>query len=1006
MLAATLVFVYATLAHAFPTGPQVISGTAALSQSGNLLTINNSANAILNWQQFNITVGESVRFNQPTASSSVLNQVLGADPSSIYGQLSSNGRVWLVNPAGILVGPGARIDTAAFIASTLNLRNEDFLAGKLTFGGTQNAGSISNQGSITTPEGGSVYLIASNVSNAGLITTPKGETILAAGQSVKLIDTATPGVNVEVTGAIGNTTNLGIIIADAGRIGMVGVLVKNSGKLNASSVVNQGGRIFLKASNRIELANSSRISADGSMGGSIIAKVEEHGQLAGELVVRGEISAQGDGSKGSGGLIETSATKLDVNGVNIATRGGEWLLDPVDVTIQTSGATTVPNATGSVSPVSQGSSIDVATLTTALSNGNSVTIDTAGGSGGSGDITVAASIATTPSSDAALTLRAHNDIVLNSGVGISATGGNKLNVTLNSDSDANGLGGIVLNQGSSIASNGGNIVMGGGTNPSSTPAGTSFRLPTFPCGIGGYDCSAIWVAGNVTAGAGDITMNGRSNHGDGITFYSTSTLSSNGTVSINGITNFGVGATATGPAVLLNTTFGGVNFLGSGTRLSTQTGRVTITGTSDTSGNTYIRSEGVHIAQATLETTGSGTLTVNGTQTAGSGTYNAGIGVRSGAIVRSMGTSGGALTLTGSATNDWDIQVGENSKIISNGGDILLNTTGGRTVTGFALNSAAAINAGTNGNITLVTDSVTNFTGTTLELKGTLSGTGTLTIQPYTAGTSIDIGFNNGTPGFGGSGILKLTDTNFSSNFATGFSSITVGSVSAGPITVARTFVLNAVTNLVSGSAITTTTAKATTTTSSTTTTTATTTTVPTTTTTAATTTTTTVPTTTTTTAATTTTTVPATTTTTTVPTTTTTAATTTTTATVTTTTLAPSVNVCVAIPALPGCAEVVAAMAPAAKIAVTNEVIAVIATASKPSARETSFIPPHPPPPTITTSASGTSSNGDSAKAADSKPDDTKPGENASGEENEEDMKEEGAQKLDEKPPAKKPAR
>ena len=235
-------------ALALPVGAQVVNGTAGFNQAGNVLTVTNSNGAIINWQQFNISAGNGVRFNQPSASSSVLNRVLASDPSVILGSLTSNGRVWLVNPAGILVGQGARIDVAGFVASTLNISNADFLANRMRFEANPGAGNVINQGKITTPMGGSVYLIGSNVTNEGIISTPKGETILAAGNKVELIDSATPGVKVEITGAEGNATNLGEISAEAGRIGIAGVVVKNSGRLNASSVVEEGGRIFLRAS--------------------------------------------------------------------------------------------------------------------------------------------------------------------------------------------------------------------------------------------------------------------------------------------------------------------------------------------------------------------------------------------------------------------------------------------------------------------------------------------------------------------------------------------------------------------------------------------------------------------------------------------------------------------------------------------------------------------------------------------------------------------------------------
>ena len=71
-----------------------------------------------------------------------------------------------------MVGPGGRVDVAGFVASTLNIRNEDFLAGRNVFVNDNGAQNVINQGEIRTPAGGSVYLIGSNVSNEGIITTP------------------------------------------------------------------------------------------------------------------------------------------------------------------------------------------------------------------------------------------------------------------------------------------------------------------------------------------------------------------------------------------------------------------------------------------------------------------------------------------------------------------------------------------------------------------------------------------------------------------------------------------------------------------------------------------------------------------------------------------------------------------------------------------------------------------------------------------------------------------
>src|SRR5450830_189745 len=239
--------------NTLPTGGTVTYGNATFTQTGNTLTINQTTNqAITNFTTFSIGANAVVDINQPSAAAAFLARVTGTDPSLIYGLLKSNGTVALINQNGILIGPTGVVDVARFIASTINLSDSDFLAGRLTFSSTSGTvGDVENQGTIKTASGGSVYLIGSNVTNSGVIQSPNGEILLAAGQSVELVDTGTPGVTVNVTGAAGNVTNLGII--------------------TASSVVADGGRIFLRASQQLTATASSAISADGvANGGSVV----------------------------------------------------------------------------------------------------------------------------------------------------------------------------------------------------------------------------------------------------------------------------------------------------------------------------------------------------------------------------------------------------------------------------------------------------------------------------------------------------------------------------------------------------------------------------------------------------------------------------------------------------------------------------------------------------------------------------------------------------------------
>ena len=94
-----------------PSGGTVISGTAAIQNTSatQQLITQGSDKAIINWQGFSIGQGNSVQFVQPGSGSVVLNRVVGSDPSSIFGSLSANGRVFLINPQGIYFSPGASL---------------------------------------------------------------------------------------------------------------------------------------------------------------------------------------------------------------------------------------------------------------------------------------------------------------------------------------------------------------------------------------------------------------------------------------------------------------------------------------------------------------------------------------------------------------------------------------------------------------------------------------------------------------------------------------------------------------------------------------------------------------------------------------------------------------------------------------------------------------------------------------------------------------------------------
>jgi trimeric autotransporter adhesin len=308
-----------------PTGPQVVNGSAQFQGLGTSnLKVTNSSNAIINWQGFSIPGGSITQFAQQSASSAVLNRVVGADISQIQGQLLSNGRVFLINPAGIVIGAGAVIDTAGFVGSTLQMLDGDFLAGKLKFSGDAKSGAIINHGWIRAGSGGNVVLVAPSIENSGVIQTDGGQIVLAAGQKLTIGSLDYEGVQFEIQAPTDSALNIGKLLADGGAVGVFAGTLKHSGDIRANALTrDEAGRVVLKAQGDVTVAAGSTITADGKTGGAITFQ-----STNGTTLVSGNVTAQGSDGKGGDirvlgervGVIEQAL--LDVSG----TSGGGQIL--------------------------------------------------------------------------------------------------------------------------------------------------------------------------------------------------------------------------------------------------------------------------------------------------------------------------------------------------------------------------------------------------------------------------------------------------------------------------------------------------------------------------------------------------------------------------------------------------------------------------------------------------------------------------------------------------------
>lgn len=312
--------------RANPQGGVVVGGSASILQPSPALTSirQYTPNAIINWQSFSIGMGEAVRFNQPSPASAVLNRVVGNDPSSIFGSLSANGRVYLVNQNGVFVGPNAQIDTAALVLSTADIGNDDFMAGRMNFDRPGRPGArIVNEGRITAREGGLVALVAPGVENRGVISARLGQVVLGGAPAFSLDLLGDGMVNVllsargmqNITDAGGKPLSTyvdttGRITAEGGRIwisaaqakGIVDSMVHVGGELRATRVAQQGGVITLLGGDSLAVAGSVLAGSADGRGGSIDASADK--VLLAAHAVLDASGAAGGGSVQVGGAYQ------------------------------------------------------------------------------------------------------------------------------------------------------------------------------------------------------------------------------------------------------------------------------------------------------------------------------------------------------------------------------------------------------------------------------------------------------------------------------------------------------------------------------------------------------------------------------------------------------------------------------------------------------------------------------------------------------------------------------
>jgi filamentous hemagglutinin family protein len=391
LLGATLLAASSAWAQ-LPSGGHVSVGTGNIGTEGQTMTVTQGSDKLsINWQSFSVGEGHSVNFVQPSTSAVALNRVVGGDVSTIQGAINANGKVFLVNPNGILFTPTAQVNVGGIVASTLNISDEDFMADQLVFQGSS-SNAIVNQGNIRAADGGTVALIAAKISNEGSLTANGGNVLLGAGSKVTLDLGGPVKLLVDNDDLETLIDNGGAIKADGGTV----LLTSQAAANLASSVINNTGRIE---------ANQLNTNQKGEV------VLFAHG---GQMNLGGMVSAEG-------GFVETSGKFFEVQ-AGAQVNAADWLIDPVNINIDATMAGTIEAAltAGNVTVTTDGACTGV----------------TCTGVGSDGDITVNADIAW--STNQTLTLSAYRNIVVNDN--ISHTGSSGGVVFLYGQGSTDGLG--------------------------------------------------------------------------------------------------------------------------------------------------------------------------------------------------------------------------------------------------------------------------------------------------------------------------------------------------------------------------------------------------------------------------------------------------------------------------------------------------------------------------------------------------------------------------------------
>ncbi|QLL29355.1 CHAT domain-containing protein [Thermosynechococcus sichuanensis E542] len=836
------------------SGTTVIQNGQQIDISGGSLS-GNGQNLFHLFRDFNVRNGQIANFLSNPQIRNILAGVNGGNPSYINGLIQitgGNSNLYLLNPAGIVFGPNARLNLpAAFHASTaqrvlfeggifdVNGQNlYQSLSGQPTGFEFLSKGLMINEGELRVGSGQTLSLMAHQVINTGTLAAPAGNIHIATvpetgmvrvSQAGMLLSLEIPQDRLPTAGAIAAVdlpsllTGNGLqsvnsviqnpdgtirLVHDPSKIPLSTNTAVISGSLSVANPIGMGGQITITGQN-IALINAN-LTASGQLGGGTILLggdylggttgtkrlhssfnaqnlfINSNSMIAADAFNQGNggtviawadnstqfagtITARGGQLSGNGGFVETSGREwlsvwgtVDASAVN--GQPGTWLLDPRNVIIYntTSGGTFSGGNPDIFTPTTDDAFVENTAIEAALNLGTSVIITTGGTGTQAGDISVFAPITKTSGGDASLTLQAANDILVTYDIR-SEVG--RLNIILHADADNSGAGAIELDS-VSLISNGGNIILGGGSDPFTSPA-----IGVSTAGVTIEDSTLNANGGHIKIHGSGATTDGQA----GVLIRESSILTSGS----GEITILGTGGSSVYSAV------DGIWIQNS--LIRAEAGNLTLTGTGG-NGLEVFSNIGIGLEESEIQTT-TGNITLRGTGGTGFAFNQEGIQSR----FTSITSQGGNITLSGTggesgagvlfiATTDTDYP----AEVRTTGnGNILIEGRGTDGNSGLVMEVSDSLTfAVQDGVLTLAAQGGIEISGDSpslLDIQST--GAGRLVFQPIDGNTAVGVG--DGAAG-------DLIVDQFLLNQITGvFSLVTIGHPSGTGLIDVRPFSLN-----------------------------------------------------------------------------------------------------------------------------------------------------------------------------------------------------------------------